>query len=228
MARATTVHVCSECGVSSAQWRGQCPGCGAWNTLVEERVAPAPRGRGRGAGTPGPGGSGPSQVRLLGEVGASPLARLLDRYGRARPRARRGPGPRLAGAARRGPRDRQVDAHEHGARPPRARRCEHPVRQRRGVGRAGQAAGRAPGRRGRRLRLRRGRPPERAARAGAGRDRARAGARGAPRAPPAGVCDRLGPDPRVCGAGRGARDGGPGPGGRRQAAARWPRSRPPR
>ena len=79
MARAATVHVCSECGVSSAQWRGQCPGCGAWNTLVEERVAPAPRGRGRGGGgaSAGPGsGGGSSQVRLLGDVGASPLERL--------------------------------------------------------------------------------------------------------------------------------------------------------
>ncbi|HTY96647.1 MAG TPA: hypothetical protein VMB91_06360, partial [Solirubrobacteraceae bacterium] len=36
MARAATVHVCSDCGAGSAQWRGQCPGCGAWNTLVEE------------------------------------------------------------------------------------------------------------------------------------------------------------------------------------------------
>jgi DNA repair protein RadA/Sms len=75
MARAATVHVCSECGVSSAQWRGQCPGCGAWNTLVEERVAPAPRGRGRG-GAGGPAGPGRSEVRLLGDVGATPLARM--------------------------------------------------------------------------------------------------------------------------------------------------------
>jgi len=34
----TTVHVCSECGLQSAQWHGQCPGCEAWNTLVEERL----------------------------------------------------------------------------------------------------------------------------------------------------------------------------------------------
>ncbi len=75
MARAATVHVCSECGVSSAQWRGQCPGCGAWNTLVEERVSPAPRGRGRD-GVGGPAGPGRSEVRLLGDVGTTPLARL--------------------------------------------------------------------------------------------------------------------------------------------------------
>src|SRR5215207_1046549 len=36
MARATTVFVCSACGTESAKWHGQCPGCGAWNTLAEE------------------------------------------------------------------------------------------------------------------------------------------------------------------------------------------------
>ncbi|MEO6496290.1 MAG: DNA repair protein RadA [Solirubrobacteraceae bacterium] len=43
MARATTIHVCSDCGHSEPRWMGQCPGCGAWNTLVEER-APQPSG----------------------------------------------------------------------------------------------------------------------------------------------------------------------------------------
>src|SRR4051812_13170318 len=37
-----TVFVCSECGNESAKWHGQCPGCGEWNSLVEER-APAAR-----------------------------------------------------------------------------------------------------------------------------------------------------------------------------------------
>jgi DNA repair protein RadA/Sms len=36
MPRATTVFVCSACGTESAKWHGQCPGCGAWNTLAEE------------------------------------------------------------------------------------------------------------------------------------------------------------------------------------------------
>ncbi len=31
-----SVYVCSECGYESAKWYGQCPGCGAWNTLNEE------------------------------------------------------------------------------------------------------------------------------------------------------------------------------------------------
>ncbi len=36
MPRPTTVFVCSACGAESAKWRGQCPGCNAWNTLAEE------------------------------------------------------------------------------------------------------------------------------------------------------------------------------------------------
>jgi DNA repair protein RadA/Sms len=32
----TTVFVCSACATESAKWHGQCPGCGAWNTLAEE------------------------------------------------------------------------------------------------------------------------------------------------------------------------------------------------
>jgi DNA repair protein RadA/Sms len=41
MAKPTTVFVCSACGTESAKWHGQCPGCGAWNTLAEEARAPA-------------------------------------------------------------------------------------------------------------------------------------------------------------------------------------------
>ena len=47
MARRATVHLCSDCGHSTARWHGQCPGCEAWNTLVEE-PAPAAVARGRG------------------------------------------------------------------------------------------------------------------------------------------------------------------------------------
>src|SRR5256885_7255267 len=49
MPRPTTLHVCSACGHQEARWHGQCPGCGEWNTLVEE--APAAPARGRSGGT---------------------------------------------------------------------------------------------------------------------------------------------------------------------------------
>lgn len=32
-----TVWFCSNCGTESLKWMGRCPGCGEWNTLVEER-----------------------------------------------------------------------------------------------------------------------------------------------------------------------------------------------
>lgn len=32
----TPAYVCQSCGVASPRWVGKCPGCGAWNTLVEE------------------------------------------------------------------------------------------------------------------------------------------------------------------------------------------------
>ncbi len=41
MAKAASVYVCSACGGQSAKWQGQCPHCGAWNTLEETRATPA-------------------------------------------------------------------------------------------------------------------------------------------------------------------------------------------
>ncbi|MGN0335236.1 MAG: DNA repair protein RadA [Lachnospiraceae bacterium] len=39
MAKAkNTVFFCQECGYESAKWMGQCPGCRAWNSFVEEPV----------------------------------------------------------------------------------------------------------------------------------------------------------------------------------------------
>lgn len=35
MAKVKTVFSCSECGAQLPKWAGQCPDCGAWNTLVE-------------------------------------------------------------------------------------------------------------------------------------------------------------------------------------------------
>src|ERR1700677_3746845 len=86
MARGT-IQVCSECGFQSTQWLGQCPGCEAWNTLVEERI-PAARGgaegRSGGGGAGGRGrraaaafGAGPKVApRLLSEVGTAPVERM--------------------------------------------------------------------------------------------------------------------------------------------------------
>src|SRR5262245_28847097 len=44
-ARQRSAFVCQQCGHAAARWLGQCPGCAAWNTLVEEAL-PAPKARG--------------------------------------------------------------------------------------------------------------------------------------------------------------------------------------
>ena len=41
MAKKKTAFVCNECGADFPKWQGQCPACGAWNTLQEFVVDPA-------------------------------------------------------------------------------------------------------------------------------------------------------------------------------------------
>ena len=40
MAKKKSVFFCQECGFETKKWLGQCPGCGAWNSFVEETVDP--------------------------------------------------------------------------------------------------------------------------------------------------------------------------------------------
>ena len=39
-ARAKAAYACTECGGVATKWQGQCPQCGAWNTLVETLAEP--------------------------------------------------------------------------------------------------------------------------------------------------------------------------------------------
>ncbi len=46
MAKSKTLFFCTECGNEVLRWQGQCPACGAWNTIVERPAEPkskAPR-----------------------------------------------------------------------------------------------------------------------------------------------------------------------------------------
>ena len=56
--KAKVLYACRECGGTSPKWAGQCPECGAWNTLEEtvirpERPGGAPVNRGQYAGDGG-------------------------------------------------------------------------------------------------------------------------------------------------------------------------------
>src|SRR5918997_2510056 len=77
MARPTTIHVCSSCGHSEPRWHGQCPGCGEWNSMAEERVAPA-----GGAARRAARGAGPrAAVTTLRDVQVARVPRLQTGIG---------------------------------------------------------------------------------------------------------------------------------------------------
>jgi DNA repair protein RadA/Sms len=71
-ARGKTVFTCGECGASSPKWLGRCPGCGAWNSLVETLAEPAASGKPRFAALAGTSAT----VQNLAEVPADEVARL--------------------------------------------------------------------------------------------------------------------------------------------------------
>jgi len=73
MAKQKTVYNCTECGGQSPKWQGQCPHCGAWNTLVESVAQPAAK-RYQGLAQT-------SQIQLLGEVTAAEEPRLATGIG---------------------------------------------------------------------------------------------------------------------------------------------------
>jgi DNA repair protein RadA/Sms len=68
VARSASVFACSSCGHESPKWHGRCPGCGEWNTLVEERAAPARAATGRSTRAAKP--------VALREVAAEQVARI--------------------------------------------------------------------------------------------------------------------------------------------------------
>lgn len=63
-----SVWFCSECGADSPKWAGRCPACGAWNTMVEEKVNP----RSKTIVGPASGSAVKSRPQLVSEI--EPLA----------------------------------------------------------------------------------------------------------------------------------------------------------
>jgi len=70
MAKPRTRFVCSQCGTETVRWQGRCPGCGAWNTMVEEKIPAGDGSRPRGfsAFTSGPAVSPAGRPVPLDEV----------------------------------------------------------------------------------------------------------------------------------------------------------------
>ena len=73
------VYFCQECGYESSKWMGQCPGCKAWNTLVEETIS-TKKGTSSGIGSFQNSGKRPEPVRLT-DISLSEDERQLTKIG---------------------------------------------------------------------------------------------------------------------------------------------------
>ncbi len=78
MARIKSVFICQHCGYESPKWMGRCPGCGEWNTMVEEVLSKTDR-RGTTAGQEGSRPVAMDQIDLSKETRNSTGMEELDR-----------------------------------------------------------------------------------------------------------------------------------------------------
>ncbi|RAR60036.1 DNA replication and repair protein RadA [Paraburkholderia unamae] len=74
MAKVKTLYTCTECGGQAPKWQGQCPACGAWNTLVEGVAETAGSHRFQSLAKSAP-------VRRLADIEASDVPRFTTGVG---------------------------------------------------------------------------------------------------------------------------------------------------
>ncbi|QBQ54211.1 DNA repair protein RadA [Nitrosococcus wardiae] len=81
MGKSKTVYQCDQCGAETIRWAGQCPGCGAWNSLEEQLRAQLPKRTGRYAHYAGALSTVQplAEVQVEGEVRLSTGLSELDR-----------------------------------------------------------------------------------------------------------------------------------------------------
>jgi DNA repair protein RadA/Sms len=75
MAKAKTSYACGACGATTAQWQGQCPACGTWNTL--ERAMPPRAAAGAGAAGSRPAAEVAREEEPRARTGIGELDRVL-------------------------------------------------------------------------------------------------------------------------------------------------------
>ena len=72
-----TVFVCNECGSESSKWVGQCPVCGAWNSMFEQKVVEfAEDDKRRRTSAAGEGTAKAGRPERLAEVKSSEATRI--------------------------------------------------------------------------------------------------------------------------------------------------------
>jgi DNA repair protein RadA/Sms len=70
-----TNYTCSECGGTSPKWLGKCPGCGAWNTLIESVAESAGLSKNRFASGAQTSLTAASPVQTLSSIEAADIER---------------------------------------------------------------------------------------------------------------------------------------------------------
>ena len=75
MAKDKTTYSCTECGASSPRWMGKCPGCGAWNTLIESVADTGTVGKNRFGSALAQGLAPASEVTPLSQIEAVDVQR---------------------------------------------------------------------------------------------------------------------------------------------------------
>ena len=75
MAKDKTTYSCTECGASSPRWMGKCPGCGAWNTLIESVADTGAAGKNRFGSALAQGLAPASEVTPLSQIEAVDVQR---------------------------------------------------------------------------------------------------------------------------------------------------------
>ncbi|MDD4085791.1 MAG: DNA repair protein RadA, partial [Bacteroidales bacterium] len=73
MAKTKTVFFCKNCGNESAKWIGKCPGCGEWNTYIEETVVTGKKGQSVSSNIVMPGSAKPLPVQ---EISSTKIDRM--------------------------------------------------------------------------------------------------------------------------------------------------------
>lgn len=71
-----TQYVCTSCGTAHSKWMGQCTGCGEWNTLVAETVAPTGGQQGYGWTPAAAKSCGAIKARQLEHLPAEQVSRI--------------------------------------------------------------------------------------------------------------------------------------------------------
>ncbi|MCG3170839.1 MAG: DNA repair protein RadA [Pseudomonadales bacterium] len=76
MAKSRVVYVCQDCGSEQSRWAGQCPDCGAWNTLSQFVEAAAPRAAVRRGGYAGK----VAALQTLDQIDLAEVPRIATGY----------------------------------------------------------------------------------------------------------------------------------------------------